>query len=75
MRFDVFTLFPAMFLSPFADSIVHRAMEAGIIELHTHNIRDYTTDKHHITDDYAYGGGGHGDETRPDLRSNRGGAG
>ena len=58
MRFDVFTLFPAMFDSPFADSIVRRAMDAGIIELHTHNIRDYTTDKHHITDDYAYGGGG-----------------
>ena len=58
MRFDVFTLFPEMFLSPFADSIVRRAMDAGIIALHTHNIRDYTTDKHHITDDYAYGGGG-----------------
>lgn len=58
MRFDVFTLFPGMFVSPFADSILRRAMDAGVIELHTHNIRDYTTDKHHITDDYAYGGGG-----------------
>ncbi len=58
MRFDVFTLFPAMFASPFAESIMRRALDAGIIELHAHNIRDYTTDKHHITDDYAYGGGG-----------------
>lgn len=58
MRFDVFTLFPAMFASPFAESILRRALDAGIVELHTHNIRDYTTDKHHVTDDYAYGGGG-----------------
>jgi tRNA (guanine37-N1)-methyltransferase len=58
MRFDVFTLFPGMFTSPFAESIVRRAIDAGILELRTHNIRDYTTDKHHITDDYAYGGGG-----------------
>src|SRR5512138_3040886 len=58
MRFDVFTLFPNMFTSPFAESILRRAMDAGQIELVTHNIRDYTTDKHHITDDYAYGGGG-----------------
>src|SRR5690242_19444769 len=58
MRFDVFTLFPAMFTSPFAEGILRRALDEGLIELHTHNIRDYTTDNHHITDDYAYGGGG-----------------
>ena len=58
MRFDVFTLFPDMFESPFAESILRRALDEGLIELHTHNIRDYTTDRHHITDDYAYGGGG-----------------
>lgn len=58
MRFDVFTLFPAMFDSPFAESIVRRAIDAGLIELRAHNIRDYATDKHRITDDYAYGGGG-----------------
>ena len=58
MRFDVFTLFPGMFVSPFAESIVRRAIDAGLLELHTHNIRDYATDKHQITDDYAYGGGG-----------------
>jgi tRNA (guanine37-N1)-methyltransferase len=57
MRFDVFTLFPGMFESPFAVSIVHRAMDAGIAEIHTHNVRDYTTDKHRTTDDYPFGGG------------------
>jgi tRNA (guanine37-N1)-methyltransferase len=58
MRIDVFTLFPAMFVSPFAESIVRRAMNAGLLELHTHNIRDYATDKHKITDDLSFGGGG-----------------
>lgn len=58
MRFDVFTLFPEMFSSPFAESMVRRAIDAGLVEMHLHNIRDYATDKHKITDDYAYGGGG-----------------
>ncbi len=58
MRFDVFTLFPAMFVSPFADSIIKRAQDAGLIEIYTHNIRDYAEGKHKITDDMAYGGGG-----------------
>lgn len=58
MRFDVFTLFPGMFAGPFGDSIMKRAQDAGLIELHVHNIRDYATDKHKITDDMAYGGGG-----------------
>jgi tRNA (guanine37-N1)-methyltransferase len=47
-----------MFDSPFAESIIRRAMEAGLVELHTHDIRAYTTDKHHITDDASFGGGG-----------------
>jgi len=58
MRFDVFTLFPEMFTSPFAESMVRRAVDAGLIEMRLHNIRDYATDKHQTTDDYAYGGGG-----------------
>ena len=58
MRFDVFTLFPEMFSSPFAESMVRRAIDAGLVEMHLHNIRNYATDKHKITDDYAYGGGG-----------------
>lgn len=58
MRFDIFTLFPAMFDGPFADSILKRAQDAGLLEIHTHNIRDYADGKHKITDDMAYGGGG-----------------
>ncbi len=58
MRFDIFTLFPNMFANPFGDGIINRAQEAGLISIALHNIRDYTTDKHHITDDTPYGGGG-----------------
>lgn len=58
MRFDIFTLFPAMFESPFAESIIRRAIDAGLVNVHTHNVRDYATDKHKITDDYSFGGGG-----------------
>lgn len=58
MRFDVFTLFPGMFVGPFDESIIKRAVDAGLIEIRIHNIRDYATDKHKLTDDMAYGGGG-----------------
>ncbi len=58
MRFDIFTLFPAMFEGVFQDSILQRARDAGLLEIHLHDIRAYTHDKHHITDDYTYGGGG-----------------
>jgi tRNA (guanine37-N1)-methyltransferase len=58
MRFDIFTLFPGMFAGVFDDSILQRAREAGRLQVFLHNIRDFTYDKHHITDDYAYGGGG-----------------
>jgi len=58
VRFDIFTLFPGMFVGPFAESIIRRAVDAGLIEMFVHNVRDYAADKHHITDDYAYGGGG-----------------
>jgi tRNA (guanine37-N1)-methyltransferase len=58
MRFDVFTLFPSIFESPLQESILKRAIDAGLIEVRLHNIRDYATDKHHVTDDYPYGGGG-----------------
>jgi tRNA (guanine37-N1)-methyltransferase len=58
MRFDIFTLFPGMFTSPFAESMIKRAVDAGLIEIYTHNIRDYAATKHKITDDVAYGGGG-----------------
>lgn len=58
MQFDVFSLFPEVF-QPYLDiSILKRAIENELIEVHTHNIRDWATDKHHTTDDTPYGGGG-----------------
>ncbi len=58
MQFDVFTLLPEVF-SPYLDtSILQRARERGLIDVRLHNIRDYTHDKHHTTDDIPYGGGG-----------------
>ena len=58
MHFDVFTLFPNIFESPLKESILKRAQEMGRLAVALHNIRDYATDKHHITDDTPYGGGG-----------------
>ncbi|MFT7184093.1 MAG: tRNA (guanine37-N1)-methyltransferase [Oceanicoccus sp.] len=57
MRFDVLTLFPDLILPYFQDSIMKRAIDEGQIELHVHNIRDYSTDKHRKVDDTPYGGG------------------
>jgi tRNA (guanine37-N1)-methyltransferase len=57
MHFDIFTLFPTMFQGPFTESILKRAQERGLLSMALHNIRDVTTDKHHIVDDYPYGGG------------------
>lgn len=57
MRFHVLTIFPHMFHSPFAEGVVHRGIDAGLIELHVHDIRDYTHDRHRSIDDYTFGGG------------------
>ena len=57
LRIDVLTLFPRMFDSPFAESIVARARQAGRLELEVHDIRSHTSDKHHVADDTPYGGG------------------
>ena len=57
MRIDILCLFPEMFVSPFNESIIKRATEQGLVDIVTHNIRDYTHDKHHTVDDYSYGGG------------------
>ncbi|HET9922178.1 MAG TPA: tRNA (guanosine(37)-N1)-methyltransferase TrmD [Ktedonobacteraceae bacterium] len=57
MHFDIFTLFPGMFEGPFTESILKRARERGLLSIDLHNIRDATSDKHHIVDDYPYGGG------------------
>ena len=58
MRFDVFTIFPEVFEPYLGSSILQRAQEKGLVSYHLHNIRDWTTDKHHTTDDEPYGGGG-----------------
>ncbi len=57
MRIDILTLFPEMFQSVLVPGIFERAIERGLVSVNTHNIRDYTHDKHHVVDDYAYGGG------------------
>jgi tRNA (guanine37-N1)-methyltransferase len=57
MHFDIFTLFPGMFQGPFTESILRRAQERGLLSIALHNIRDAATDKHHVVDDYPYGGG------------------
>jgi tRNA (guanine37-N1)-methyltransferase len=57
MRIDVLTLFPEMFEGPLRASIIGRAVENGLVEIVLHNIRDYATDKHHVVDDYPFGGG------------------
>jgi tRNA (guanine37-N1)-methyltransferase len=58
MHFDVFTLFPEVFLPYLQASILHRAQGSHLIEVQLHNIRDWTTDRHHVCDDMPYGGGG-----------------
>ncbi|MCX7817002.1 MAG: tRNA (guanosine(37)-N1)-methyltransferase TrmD [Syntrophales bacterium] len=58
VRFDILTLFPEMFRSPLECSILKRALERGTVEVCLHNIRDYAEDKHRVTDDAPYGGGG-----------------
>ncbi len=57
MHIDIFTLFPGMFQGPLTESILKRAQERELLSIALHNIRDATTDKHHVVDDYPYGGG------------------
>jgi tRNA (guanine37-N1)-methyltransferase len=58
MRFDLFSLFPEVLGPYLQSSILKRASERGLAKYHLHNIRDWATDKHHVTDDEPYGGGG-----------------
>ncbi len=58
LRFDILTLFPGLFCGAFEESIVRRALDAGLVEISLHNIRDYAPGKHHVTDDAPYAGGG-----------------
>lgn len=57
MRIDILTIFPEMFDGPFNHSIIKRAKEKGLVEIHLHDIRDYAKNKHKRVDDYAYGHG------------------
>lgn len=57
MKFDILTLFPAMFEGPLTESILRRAIEKGLLEIRLHQIRDFATDRHKVVDDAPYGGG------------------
>ncbi len=57
MIFDVLTLFPEMFVSPFAESVLGKAIDKGLIALHAHNLRDWAEGRHKVVDDTPYGGG------------------
>jgi tRNA (guanine37-N1)-methyltransferase len=57
MRIDIITIFPEMFDGPFSHSIIKRAQSKGLVEIHLHNLRDYSDNKHRKVDDYPFGGG------------------
>jgi tRNA (guanine37-N1)-methyltransferase len=57
MEVHILTIFPEMFHSPLQASILQRAQERGLLRIQVHNLRDFTTDRHHVTDDAPYGGG------------------
>lgn len=57
MIFDVLTIFPGIFTSPLAESLLKKAIDKGLIQVRVKNLRDYAKDKHRMTDDYPYGGG------------------
>ncbi len=57
MRIDILTVVPELLESPFNHSILKRAKDKGLVEIHIHNIRDFSKDKHKKTDDYAFSGG------------------
>lgn len=57
MRFDILTLFPSLFTSPFSATILARAISDGLLTIKTHDIRAFATDKHRTVDDIPYGGG------------------
>jgi tRNA (guanine37-N1)-methyltransferase len=57
MRIDILTIFPEFFAAPLRQSILGRAIAAGLVEVYAHNLRDWAEGKHHVTDDYPFGGG------------------
>ena len=56
MRIDILTVVPRLLEGPFADSIVQRGQDKGLVEIHVHNIRDWSKDKHKKVDDVPFGG-------------------
>ncbi len=57
LQFDIISIFPGMFESPFNESILKRAQEKGLLEFRTHDLRNYSLNKHRKVDDYPFGGG------------------
>jgi tRNA (guanine37-N1)-methyltransferase len=57
VRVDILTIFPGIFDSPLRESLLGRAIEAGLLDVRVHDVREYATDRHRAVDDYAYGGG------------------
>lgn len=57
MKFDIVTIFPNFFDGPFEHGIVRRAAEAGVVEIGVHDLRSWTSDRHHVVDDRPFGGG------------------
>ena len=57
IRFDIISIFPGMFESPFSESLLSKAQDNGIVEIRTHDLREYTLDKHNRVDDTPFGGG------------------
>ena len=57
MKIDILTLFPEICRAPLNESMMKRAQENEIVDLRIHNLRDWTTDKHHVVDDAPFGGG------------------
>ena len=66
MRVDVLTLFPEAFAGPLDVSIIKRARDAGLLDLHLHDIREHATDRHRTVDDQPFGGG-HGMVMKVDV--------
>ena len=78
MRIDIISVVPDLMKSPFEASILKRAIDKGIVEIHFHNLRDYATDNYKSIDDYQFGGGagmvmmvGPIDRCLTDLKSQR----
>src|ERR1044071_5445983 len=57
LRFDIITIFPEFFREAIDGGILERARNAGLVEVKAHDLRQWTTDKHHVVDDRPFGGG------------------